>query len=174
MALACPVKRGVASRLMIVDGRGLRSAPSRVPQGLRRLAPGFNLGVTAAIPSAKVPQGRRRWPRQLPHVFSFEYVSQVIIDVMPFQHGQKLVFKTQLAVVLLLRLDVLPDRGHLGHADGERAVAGLPFKFYLQSLLAVYPFRRISFDVLQHLRGRRSSGESPPGCGRGPECRQSR
>ena len=71
---------------------------------------------------------------------------------MPFQHGQKLVFKTQLAVVLLLRLDVLPDRGHLGHADGERAVAGLPFKFHLKSLLAVYPFRRVSFDVLQHLR----------------------
>lgn len=85
-------------------------------------------------------------------MFHLKYIPWVVIDVVTFQEGQKLVFETPLLMVLLLLLYVVPHGWRLGMTHCECTIASLPSEFLLGPLFVVDPLGRTSLDVLKHLR----------------------
>src|SRR5208283_426777 len=94
-------------------------------------------------PATQAPQGRKKLIPNIP---------LLVRDLIPLKEGYVFLLKRPLSMVLLLRRNILGNRGHIRFAHTESALACLPGK--LHPPLLVNPSRRIGLDDTRNLRRR--------------------
>src|SRR5262249_2390553 len=128
-------------------GALIRPSPGDSPVGNPAGVAGLKPGVESSEPRAAGPQPRAPGPQ--PRAAAGELIPQIffrVLHLMSLQQGDKFLLEWLVTVMLLLILNVRPHFLHLGLADTEGSIAGLPRKATKAGKGFVDPTRRFGLE----------------------------